>query len=359
MGVNSIKKIFNLFTHNQTYKSHIALTSGHINDTYKIETLSGNNFVLQRINTDIFPNVGELVDSKINVSRYLKRNSSYKVSDYIKTESDSYFKIDLNGDSWTLSTFIKETAVFSFPENRQIARESGKLLADFHKSIKGYDVSTLFEIIPNFHNLAFRRKQFEDAVSNASKELLENAKKEIAQIEAYREDAEYLNELKASGKLPLRVVHNDAKLSNMLFDKNTLLASAIIDFDTIMPGIIHYDIGDAIRSVCASVNENEADISKIDFNIDFYKAFLEGFLSIIGSELTDLEKETIPLSIKYMLYEQSLRFSTDYLNGNTYYKVDYSNHNLVRTKNQLKLLKIVNERYKEIKEITSNLLAMN
>ena len=237
-----------------------------------------------------------------------------------------------------------------------MARQAGVLLGDFHKSMETYDSTSFYEVIPNFHNLSYRTKQFHDALERADKSSINEVQDQINMVQLLSADAEHLDTLKSTGKIPLRVTHNDAKLSNMLFDKTAIKAVAMIDFDTVMSGIIHYDIGDAIRSICSVASEDEVEVSKIDFNIDYYRAFMEGFLPIISSSLSEIEKQTLPLSIKYMLYEQSLRFLTDHINGNIYYKVDYPEHNLVRTKNQLKLLQIVGDKFNTIETITKTIL---
>jgi len=353
----SLEAIFNEFDHKESFKSIEALTSGHINDTYRIETVSGNDFVLQRINTSIFPNVEELLNNKVCVSQYLEERSHYETSNYIKTNKKGYYYFNHDGDYWTLSNFINNTATFLIPINEEMARQAGILLGVFHKNMKGFEVDSLHETIPDFHNLEFRIKQFNDALKSADDDIVKKVQNELTLINLFSKEAEYLHELKVSGQIPLRVVHNDAKLSNILFDKTSLEALAIIDLDTVMPGIIHYDIGDAIRSICSQAEEDETDTKKILFNMDYYKAFMEGFLPIIKSSLTVKERETLVLGIKYMIFEQGLRFLTDYLNGNIYYKVKYPEHNLARAKNQLRLLEVINHQFEVIDGITNEIIS--
>ncbi len=352
----TIQSIFNQFEHSTHYKSSTELTSGHINDTYRIKTISDNDFVLQRINKVIFPNVERLIKNKVKVSNNLKKATNYKVIEYIKSSTDGFLAKDPNEQFWTLCTFIKNTETFLIPKNYDMVVQAGMLLGDFHKGMASFDASTLFETIPDFHNLKFRTRQYKNALKKADNGFIETIQNILYQIDSYKEDAEYLDGLRCSEEIPLRVAHNDAKLSNMLFDSNSQKAIAMIDLDTVMPGIIHYDIGDALRSVCASVDEDESDFSKIAFNKNYYKAFMEGYISVIKNELSDIEKQTLPLSIKYMLFEQTLRFLTDYLNGNTYYKVDYPEHNLDRTKNQLRLLQIVYQEFSDIVAITKDII---
>ena len=352
----TLELVFNEFDHNAEFRSIEPLTNGHINDTYRVKTISGNDFVLQRINTTIFPKVEELMDNKVCVSNYLKERSHYETSNYIKTTKGDRYYLSKEEDFWTLSTFIRNTTTFLVPKNMEMAKQAGIILGVFHKQMHGFKVEYLHETIPDFHNLEFRTKQFEDALQGADESIVKGLENELALINSLRKDAEHLHKMKTAGKIPLRVVHNDAKLSNILFDKTTQEAKAIIDLDTVMPGIIHYDIGDAIRSICSQAKEDEIDSSKILFNMDYYKAFMLGFIPIIKPILTIKERETLVLGIKYMLFEQGLRFLTDYLNGNIYYKVAYPDHNLVRTRNQLKLLQVISERFEEIETITNNIL---
>mgnify|MGYP001812539435 FL=1 len=185
--------------------------------------------------------------------------------------------------------------------------------------------------------MSFRFSQFEDALKNAAADRLQKSALEIKKAWLLKEEMHILQHLKEEGKIRLRVTHNDTKISNALFDLEGK-GLCVIDTDTIMPGIVHYDFGDAIRTICNSAAEDERDLERVYFKKDLYDAYSRGFLEKVGASITDLEKKYLPLGAKTMTFIMALRFLTDYLNGDIYYKTQFEDHNLVRSKNQLKLI---------------------
>ncbi|WP_299556312.1 aminoglycoside phosphotransferase family protein [Seonamhaeicola sp.] len=350
-----LKYIFNQFDHKGEYKSFKELASGHINDTYLIKTVRKPYFVLQRINHGVFKDVPGLIENKVAVSCHIQKkleNKSKKKQErgvlaFARTKGGSAYYRGHEGNYWNLMYFIDKSVTHETVKSGDIAYEGGKLMGKFLMLTKDFDVNKLIEVIPKFHDMSFRYTQFEEAVTKASKERLEASKEYIKIINDSRQEMHILQSLKESGAIRTRVTHNDTKISNVLFNKNNK-GICVIDTDTVMPGIIHYDFGDAIRTICNTAAEDETNLELVEFNVDFYKAYTKGFLKHMKSSISPLELKYLPLGAKTMIFIMALRFLTDYLNGDIYYKTKYPDHNLDRTKNQFKLLQSLSNQLSKI-----------
>jgi len=340
-----LKHVFSQFNHDGDYKSYIELATGHINDTYLIVTKEKPYYVLQRINHGVFKDVAGLIENKVNVSLHIKEKLKHLpkeelercVLSFVKTKNnEAYFK-DNDGNYWNIMLFIDDSLTFETVKDKEIAYEGGKLFGDFLMLTSDFDVSKLSEVIPKFHDMSFRYSQFLSALQSASKERLYKAESQIDFVTRLKEDMHVLQNLKESGELKLRVTHNDTKISNALFSKDHK-GLCVIDTDTVMPGIIHYDFGDAIRTICNTAAEDEPDLDLVEFNVEYYNAYKKGFLEKIESSMSNIEIKYLPLGAKTMIFIMGLRFLTDYLNNDTYYKTKYTEHNLDRAKNQFKLV---------------------
>lgn len=349
-----LKYVLKKFDHNCEFDSYKELATGHINDTYLIINKKSPHFVLQRINHGVFKDISGLINNKINVSKHIQQKLIHlpeqelkrRVLYFVKTkEGKNYFK-GPEGNYWNMMHFIEGSVTHESVKNEEIAYEGGKLFGDFLNLTSDFDVSKLVEVIPKFHDMSFRYSEFEDALKSASEEQLAVAKNYIKLVQEYKEEMHILENLKKSGNIKLRVTHNDTKISNALFDiENKGLC--VIDTDTVMPGIIHFDFGDAIRTICNTAVEDETNLDLVNFNLSYYKAYTKGFLEKVGNSLTSTELKHLPLGAKSTIFIMALRFLTDFLNGNIYYKVDYPEHNLDRAKNQFKLI----ESFSEIMEL--------
>ena len=351
MKLQQIQKAFNEFNHRSTFLSHTELESGHINDTYLVKTSEGINYVLQRINHDVFKDVPGLISNKVSVSKYLHKKLAHlskdelnrKVLSFVQTTNNNYYHLDSKGNYWNLMVFIDNSITFETVKNKEIAYEGGKLIGDFLNLTSDFDASKLTEVIPKFHDMSFRFSQFEAALKIASKERLQKAKKYIEIVGSLKDEMHIIQNLKESGAIKLRVTHNDTKISNVLFDTYNK-GLCVIDTDTVMPGVVHYDFGDAIRTICNSAAEDEKDLDKVNFNLEFYNAYTKGFLEKVESALSPTELKYLPLGAKTMIFIMALRFLTDFLNGDIYYKTKYAEHNLDRAKNQFKLIESMSEK---------------
>ncbi|MFV0541212.1 MAG: phosphotransferase enzyme family protein [Aestuariibaculum sp.] len=357
MTDEKLKYIFDQFQHNSEFKSCKELASGHINDTYLIKTSHKPYFVLQQINHNVFKNVPALIENKVAVSLHiqekLKDNLSEKklkrrVLSFVKAKNNSVYYVKDGENFWNLSYFINKSITHETVTSKAVAYQGGKLLGKFLTITDDFDATKLHEVIPNFHNMSFRYSEFDEALKSASEERKQLAKEQIVLAGTLRDEMHILQNLKASGKIKLRVTHNDTKISNALFNKKEK-GLCLIDTDTVMPGIVHYDFGDAIRTICNTAAEDETNLDLVGFNVKYYKAYTKGFLKSMKSSLSPLEKEHLPLGAKTMIFIIGLRFLTDFLNNDTYYKTKYPEHNLNRAKNQFKLLQSLTEHYNEIK----------
>lgn len=355
MIAEKVEFIFNQFKHDSTFVKHHELESGHINDTYLVTTKNKPYFILQRVNHNIFKDVPGLINNKLHVSLHVKEKLKHlpqnelnrRVLSFVKTKADqAYYRGD-DGNYWNLMYYIDNSYTYETVKDEEIAFEGGKLFGEFLNLTHDFPVSKLTEVIPKFHDMSFRYAQFESALNSASKQRLDHAKLYIERVADMKEEMHILQHLKESGDIPLRVTHNDTKISNALFSKNNK-GLCVIDTDTVMPGIVHYDFGDAIRTICNTAAEDETNLDIVEFNLDYYKAYKKGFLEKMNDTLTPTEIDYLPLAAKTMTFIMALRFLTDYLNNDIYYKTKYQEHNFDRAKNQFKLIDSFTERYNQL-----------
>ena len=349
MKTDQINSLFNKFQTRTELRNYSEIVSGHINDTFLIETSSDKKFVLQRINHKVFPNVPGLMNNKVLVSHHLLKKvdqNKRRVLEFIPVSKELYYYKDEDGNFWSLSVFIEDSITYETVPNVKIAQEGGRLTGEFLKMTADLEVKKFVEVIPKFHDMSFRFEQFQEALNAANTDRINSAQEDIQFCIGRKEEMLTLQKLKETGKIPIRITHNDTKISNILFNSKGK-GVAMIDTDTVMPGIIHYDYGDALRTICNSAVEDEQDLSKVEFNINFYNSYTDGFMEGLGTGLNEIEKQHLPTGVKTMIFIMALRFLTDYLNNDVYYKTKYEDHNLVRSRNQLKLLTSFEEKLLE------------
>lgn len=358
MGIteNTIKEIVNHFECEGAFVSFSELTSGHINDTFLAET-DAKKYVVQRINSYVFPKSKELIENKVKVSNHITQKLSHlsenelkkSVLQFVPAKDGNYYHLDSEGNYWNVSLFIEGSKTFERVENEEIAYEAGKLVGEFIQLTDGIDITEIVDILPNFHEMSFRYQQFYEAEGQASVERLQMAAPYIEKVKELKEEMHLLENLKNTGKIRLRVTHNDTKISNILFDENNK-GMCVIDTDTVMIGIVHYDFGDAIRTTCNNAYEDETDLSKVTFSMPYFKAFSKGFIEKMHTQLTELDVAHLPLAAKTITFIMGLRMLTDFLNNDVYYKTKYENHNLDRAKNQFRLVDEITLHFSEMKE---------
>jgi len=265
-----------------------------------------------------------------------------KVMNYLSTKDGKQYIQDESGNYWTLFLFVSDSHGIEEVTQADQAYSAGNAFGKFQLQLSDLDSSKLIETIPNFHNGKFRCQQFLDAISLNAAGRRASMQTEIDQLLQRSDEMLQLQNWLDQGKLPLRITHNDTKINNILYgpDEQSL---CIIDLDTVMPGTVLFDFGDAIRTLCNSAVEDEPDLSRISFNKAYFEAFTRGYLSESSRFLTKLEIENLVFSCRYMVWEQTIRFLTDYLNGDPYYKISYHEHNRDRSLSQLCYLKVLEE----------------
>lgn len=300
------------------------ITQGYINDTYLVLDQSGPLYILQRVNRNVFKDIKGLMGNIANAFNFLI-DTEYTPISLIRTqEDDTYFEEEEKG-YWRLMTYINNTTAYDNATNVSIAHEAGKVVGKFHQLLAKAPIENYVDTIPQFHDLSLREEQFNDSLETANPEKLEVSKSSIAFAKATLEKLKVIN----NSKLPLRVCHNDTKLNNILFSKESNKALCLIDLDTVMKGYFYYDFGDAIRTVANQAIEDEQDHSKITFKRPLFEAFVDG-LGANGPFLYQEELDTLAWGAVFMPFIHGLRALTDYLNNNIYYKVSYENQNLDR-----------------------------
>ncbi len=343
---NSIRSAKNFKLEGEIIDS-VPFGSGHINDTFKITTnsLQNNLYLLQRINHHIFQDVEGLMNNIESVCKHLKEKLAHlgekevlkRTMTIVPTYDNKNYYQDENGDYWRVFHLIPETRSYDILETQEQAYSGGMAFGQFQKQLSDLDPKTIVEILPNFHNIEFRLSNLRDAIEKNPAKRVEKIQDLLDYIFEREEKMRTILELGRSNKLPLRITHNDTKFNNVLLDKDDNV-QCVIDLDTVMPGYVAYDFGDAIRTIINSAAEDEADVSKIVLNIPLFQSFTAGYLSEAKEFLTDAEVDSLIPAVHLLPYMQAVRFLTDYINGDTYYKIAYPEHNLVRTKAQLKLV---------------------
>jgi Ser/Thr protein kinase RdoA (MazF antagonist) len=318
------------------------LGSGHIHQTYKIE--GKNNFVLQRVNKYVFSKPKIIASNNRVAFQYLKQHHpDYLFPQALPDMKGNDLFYDNEGFHWRLYPLIENTFTIDEVSSEQEAYEAAKGFGQLTKNLNGVDISLFKPTLARFHDLAWRYKEFEDALQNAKPKTILAAKNEIELAQSFQYLVNEYNQLIDKGSLVLRVMHNDTKVNNILFDAITRKAVCVIDLDTLMPGYFIYDLGDMVRTFVSPVNEEEKDISKISFRKNIYDALLNGYLSQMGELFSDSEEKSCPFSGMMMTYIMALRMLADFLRGNTYYNIAYPDQNLVRARNQLRLLQLISQ----------------
>ena len=320
------------------------INQGYINDTFLIKNNNKAEYILQRINTNVFENTEILHQNFYKVLLRLKHKDYKEITLVPTTENSLYYQHGEN--CWRLLTYIDNSVAFNYTKDLEIAFEAGGILGKFHMLLSGENPDNYQDIIRDLNHLPSKINGFETALLNTTIKRKEVAKISIqfAQNNLNIFDAFY------QADLPLRICHNDTKLNNMLFDKTSKKGLCFIDLDTIMKGYFHYDFGDAVRTVVSESNEDEKNLDKIKFNRILFEKFIEG-LTPYTSILTPKEIEFLPIACALMPFMHGIRALTDYLNGNIYYKVNYENQNLDRSQSLFEFTRLALGNQEYIREI--------
>ena len=318
---------------------------GHINDTFCAVLESGRRYILQRINTGIFTDPDGLMENICGVTAYLREkivaaggDPERETMNVVPTAVGKPYYADSDGGAWRVYVFVEGTVCLQNVESAADFYESAVAFGRFQQLLADYPAATLHEAIARFHDTANRYENFEKAVAADAAGRAAAVEREIAFVRARKDDCSRMMDWLAEGKLPLRVTHNDTKLNNILMDEATRKGICIIDLDTVMPGLAANDYGDSIRFGANDCDESEKDLSKVNFSLPLFETFTKGFLETAGGALTAFEKETLPWGAKLMTLECGIRFLTDHLEGDHYFKIHYPEQNLDRCHTQFKLV---------------------
>ena len=320
--------------------------AGHINDTFAVWAADhSRRWILQRINTDTFTDPAGLMENVTGVTSYLRREILARGGDpdretlnVVPTREGKPYYTDCEGGAWRAYLFVEGTVCLQKVENERDFYTVAETFGNFQNQLAGYPAATLHETIARFHDTSNRYANFEKALAADVMGRAREIGPEIAFIRAREADCHVLMDQLAAGVLPLRVTHNDTKLNNVLIDQATGKGICVIDLDTVMPGLSAYDFGDSIRFGANDCAEDEPDQSKVHFSLHLYEVFARGYLAAAGSAMTEAERRSLPWGAKLMTLECGIRFLTDYLEGDHYFKISRPAQNLDRARTQFTLV---------------------
>ena len=350
MNLNDIVKKFSVC---ETPVSVEPYGSGHINATYLVTTDTAKRYILQRINDKIFPQVDNLMSNISRVLDHLAANApeSRRLS-YVPTLDGGSFVKESDG-YYRLYDFLEDTTTYQIPDTPERFKTSAQAFAEFQNVLSNFPATELFEVIPRFHDTRKRFEDFKAALKADKCNRAASVKEEIDFVLSRESYVDTFVDMLKEGVIPYRVTHNDTKINNVLID-NITGKGIVIDLDTVMPGALGYDFGDSIRFGCNPAAEDEKDLGKVNFQLDLFRVYAEGFLGTIKC-ITTQEKETLPLSAIMMTLECGIRFLTDHLEGDTYFRTSRENHNLDRARTQFKLVADMEECFEEMCDIVDEL----
>lgn len=337
-----VEKIINHFKLTGTLASVTPFGRGHINDTFRIKT-DAEEYLLQKINHHVFKQVEQLMENMSSVTNYLAQqidSADYETLELINTKDDKPFLRDEAGEFWRVYIFKSHLHAYEFPNNLNQVYEGAKAFGRFLWYLRDFPIKKLHYTIPRFHEVKFRLEQLRQALNLD----LVNRKAQVLRWVEYifylSDQMQTVERLGAKGKIPLRVTHNDCKFNNALLDAKDK-GRCIIDLDTVMPGYVHYDFGDGIRTTASTAEEDEADLGLIDLDRARFASFTAGYLEVTRDLLTDIEIKYLGMSGALLAYLMGVRFLTDYINGDQYYKIDFEHQNLQRAQAQLTLTQVM------------------
>ena len=341
MENHDLRQIIAQFGIEMNYASY---GEGHINDTY-LAQLMPHQYILQRINHHVFKDPKTLMENIVLVTEHIQRKVRARGGDpmhetltVVKTQDGKNFYKTEDGQYYRMYLFVDDTNTYQTVSDPLQFYNAARAFGRFQNDLADFPVDKLFDTIPNFHNTKARFAHLLQAIEEDKAGRKHTVEKEIAFALEREKDAAIVVEALAKGEIPLRVTHNDTKLNNVLFDKKTDEGICVVDLDTVMAGSLLYDFGDSVRFGASTAAEDETDLSRVECSLELFEAYTRGFLEELNSSITKRELELLAFSAKLLTYECGIRFLTDYLNGDTYFKIHYPNQNLDRCRTQFKLV---------------------
>ena len=353
------KEIFDVISHFAIYGDLISckpMGNGHINNTYRSTFNQGGvtvRYTHQRINKDVFKRPDQVMANIAAVTDFLRasykkdglEDISRRTLTVVPCRDGKLFYLDPQGNYWRTYLFVENVTTYEILDSTPLAQQLGQTIGEFQNRLASYNGPRLFDTIPRFHDMHLRYQQLDDALSRDPVGRKASAQAELDFLLANRQRGMILSDGLSSGKLREGITHNDTKLNNILFDQASGEALCVIDLDTVMPGTVLFDTGDMIRTATNTAAEDEKDVSKVTFNFNVFRALIGGYYSKAGAFLTDYEKSLLPESGRAITQIMAVRMLTDYINGDVYYHTDYPEHNLVRARTQIALMKSMDSQW--------------
>lgn len=339
-----------------TFVGYETINVGNVNKTYEVRFLlpdgTPKSFLVQNVNTYAFRHPIELMDNIDKVTEHIRNKKPGQVALHFHHTADRKTYV-IDGDNfWRMTNYIRSTT-YSSVMDRDICRNAGRAFGEFQMQLSDFDISQLYETIPGFHNTKQRYEQLLDAVKRDPVGRVSQVQQELEYLLSVRDLACTLTDMQENGELPLRVTHNDTKINNVLFHPEDKRAMVVIDLDTVMPGLVGHDFGDAIRFAANKVEEDSREYDKAGVDLEVFRTFAEGFLEKTANTLTDNEINTLALSCFVLTVELATRFLTDYILGDPYFHIAYPEHNLVRTRCQSALAQDMQKHMDEMAQIVA------
>ncbi|MCD8154267.1 MAG: aminoglycoside phosphotransferase family protein [Clostridiales bacterium] len=358
-----IYEIFKQFSPDSHPSEIVLYGNGHINDTYRVTCPAsggGKHYILQKMNREVFQYPVRVMENICGVTGWLKHKIRENGGDefretltFLNVKDGRPYYRDNMGEYWRACLFIENAECYDMAKNERDFYQSAVAFGHFQHLLADYPAETLYETIPEFHNTEDRYRKFEQAVSADPCGRRAAVMDEIRFVRQRRELCPVLREMQRKGELPVRVTHNDTKLNNVMIDHSTGKAICVIDLDTVMPGLSAYDFGDSIRFGAATAGEDERDLSRMSFSLTLYEAYVRGFLEGCQNALTERELDMLPMGAIVMTYECGMRFLTDFLEGDHYFKTHREGHNLDRARTQFKLVREMEEKQAQMRDIVT------
>ncbi len=349
-----LEQVSRLFCIEGAFLGYETIQVGNVNRTYEVKFRqpdgSPKSYLIQNVNTYAFRKPVALMENIDKVTEHIRRKKPGQVALHFHHTSDRKIYVEDGENFWRMTNFIP-SITYNAVVNTDVVRNAGKAFGEFQMELSDFDITQLHETIPDFHNTRKRYEQLEAAVAADPRGRVAQVQSEIDYLMSVKEEACRLTDLQQQGVLPLRVTHNDTKINNVLFHPKDNSALVVIDLDTVMPGLVAHDFGDAIRFVANKVEEDCEDSAKAGIDLDIMRAFAEGFLSMTASTLTGPELDTLAMSSFCLAVELSTRFLADYILGDPYFNIRYAEHNLVRTRCQIALARDMQLHKAEMEQI--------
>ncbi len=360
-----IKTLMSNFQIMGSYESGMPYGTGHINDTFKIETRENNrpDYLLQKVNHNVFRNVPALMQNIDRVTKHIRQklleipgsDPEREGLTLVPARDNNIFYVDDLGNYWRVYIFISNNRSYDIVDSPEKAYEGGKAFGQFQAMLADLPGEPLNETIPDFHNISKRLETFYHTLDQDTENRAHLVKEELEFVNTRAEEMKLIHKLGDEGKIPMRISHNDTKFNNVLLDENDKKL-CVIDLDTVMPGYIHFDFGDSIRTTTNTGAEDEKDLARVNMDIALYEAYTKGFLEETAIFMNKFETDNLAFAGKLFPFIIGLRFLTDYIDGDNYFKIHHEHHNLQRTRAQFSLLKSMENQFTDMQAIVNKFI---